>query len=45
MYDLGIRYEKGQGVPFNSQTALFWIKKAADKGYEQAVEYWNQLKH
>ena len=43
MYDLGIRYEKGQGVPFNSKTSLFWIKKAADQGYGQAVKYWKQL--
>ena len=44
MYDLGIRYEKGQGVPFNSKTSLFWIKKAADQGYDPAVEYWERLK-
>jgi TPR repeat protein len=44
MYDLGIRYEKGQGVPFNSKTSLFWIKKAADQGYAPAVEYWERLK-
>ena len=43
MYDLGIRYEKGQGVPFNSKTSLFWIKKAADQDYEKAVKYWKQL--
>ena len=43
MYDLGIRYEKGLGVPFNSKTALFWIKKAADKGHEQAQQYWGRL--
>ncbi len=43
MYDLGIRYEKGQGVPLNSKTSLFWIKKAAGKGYEPAVKYWKCL--
>ena len=43
MYDLGIRYEKGQGVPFNSKTSLFWIKKAADQNYDKAVKYWKQL--
>lgn len=43
MYDLGIRYEKGQGVPLNSKTSLFWIKKAADAGHVQARKYWEQL--
>ena len=43
MYDLGVRYEKGIGVPFNSKTSLFWIKKAADKGHEKAEKYWNQI--
>ena len=43
MYDLGIRYEKGHGVPFNSQKALFWIKKAAGKGHYNAEKYWNKL--
>ena len=43
MYDLGIRYEKGQGVPFNSKTSLFWIKKAADAGHVQARKYWEKL--
>ena len=39
MYDLGIRYDKGQGVPFNSQKALFWIRKAANAGYEPANKF------
>ena len=43
MYDLGIRYEKGHGVPFNSQKALFWIRKAAEKGHANAGKYWNKL--
>jgi TPR repeat protein len=43
MYDLGIRYEKGQGVPINSKTSLSWIKKSADAGYEQAKKYMKQL--
>ena len=45
MYDLGIRYEKGIGVPFNTQTALSWIKKAADRGHDKAKKYWKQLNH
>ena len=44
MYDLGIRYEKGIGVPFNSKTALTWIKKAADRNHDKAKKYWKQLK-
>ena len=43
MYELGIRYEKGQGVPYNSKKSLYWIKKAADKGHERAEQYWQQF--
>ena len=45
MYNLGVRYEKGIGVPYNSKTALFWIKKAADRNHDKAKKYWDQLNH
>ena len=44
MFDLGIRYEKGDGVVSNSQTAMEWIKKAADAGYPPAEKYIQRLK-
>lgn len=43
MYDLGIRYEKGQGVLFNLKTALQWIQKAAEAGHDQAKRYQKRL--
>jgi serine/threonine protein kinase len=44
MFDLGIRYEKGDGVVSNIQTALIWINKAADAGHDKAQRYRKQLK-
>ena len=44
MYELGVKYEKGQGVPFNSKTALYWITKAAAVGHEPAMKYWKEQK-
>ena len=44
MFDLGIRYEKGDGVVANIQTALIWINKAADAGHDKAQRYRKQLK-
>ena len=43
MFDLGIRYEKGLGVPSNSKTFLYWIRKAAEKGHEKALRYQEQF--
>ena len=43
MYDLGIRHEKGQGVPFNSKKAFYWLKKAAQKGHDHARRYLEQI--
>ena len=43
MYDLGIRYEKGQGVPYNINTALDLMRKSAAKGYDPAITYLEQL--
>lgn len=44
MFDLGVRYEKGDGVVSNIQTALKWINKAADAGSEKAKRYSKQLR-
>ena len=44
MFDLGVRYEKGDGVVANLQTALFWINKAADAGHDKAQRYRKQLR-
>ena len=44
MFDLGIRYEKGDGLVANVQKALEWINKAADAGHAQAKRYSKQLK-
>ena len=43
MFDLGIRYEKGDGVSYNSQLALEWIQKAARAGHEKAERYQRSL--
>ena len=44
MFDLGVRYEKGDGVVANIQTALIWINKAADAGHDKAQRYRKQLR-
>jgi len=44
MFDLGIRYEKGDGVVSNVQKALEWINKAADAGHDKAKRYSKQLR-
>ena len=44
MFDLGVRYEKGDGVVANIQTALIWINKAADAGLDKAQRYRKQLR-
>ena len=43
MYHYGMCFEKGQGVPFNSHTAIFWLKKAAAKGHGHARRYLEQI--
>lgn len=45
MYHYGMCYEKGLGVPFNSQTAIYWLKKAAAKGHGHARRYLEQINH
>ena len=32
-YNLGIMYDKGQGVPQNYKTAVKWWKRAAEQGF------------
>ena len=44
MFDLGVRYEKGDGVVSNTQTAMNWINKAADAGHDRAQRYRKQLR-
>ena len=31
-YNLGLRYEKGEGVEMNQMQAVYWYKKAAEQG-------------
>jgi TPR repeat protein len=38
MQNLGICYERGQGVRRNHQTALLWLRRAAVRGSEPAAE-------
>ena len=38
LYNLGLLYEQGQGVPQNISMALKWYRKAADAGYADAIE-------
>ncbi len=38
MRNIGLMYEKGQGVSQNRQEAVKWYKAAADKGNEKAKE-------
>jgi len=43
-YNLGIRYDKGRGVPENDAEAVKWWRKAAEQGHEDAQWYLEQLK-
>ena len=36
MYDLGVRYEKGNGIPADSEKAMSWFEKAAAAGHAEA---------
>jgi TPR repeat protein len=38
MYNLGISYSIGEGVPKNLDQARYWLKKAADAGVDRARE-------
>lgn len=37
-YDLGVMYQKGQGVLQDSELSLYWLKKAAAQGYSRAIK-------
>ena len=39
MYDLGVRYKKGIGIPADSKKAVYWIRKAAENNHSQAGRY------
>jgi TPR repeat protein len=43
-YSLGICHECGEGVPKDIRKALNWYKKAADAGFEPAVEALTHLR-
>lgn len=38
-YNLGVMYEKGQGVATNKTLAKAWFGKACDNGYQKACQY------
>ncbi|ASW75001.1 hypothetical protein IQ37_00005 [Chryseobacterium piperi] len=38
MYFLGLIYRNGYGIPANEDSAKYWLQKAADMGYKQAIE-------
>ncbi|HSW71690.1 MAG TPA: sel1 repeat family protein [Gammaproteobacteria bacterium] len=37
-YAIGYMYYYGYGVPLDTETGSFWIKKAADQHYQPAVQ-------
>ena len=37
--DLGVMYNKGEGVPKNNVEAAKWFRKAAEQGLENAKEW------
>ena len=43
-YSLGICHECGEGVPKDIRKALNWYKKAADAGFEPAIEALTRLR-
>jgi len=36
---LGLRYEKGDGVPKDMEKAIYWCTKAAEQGYTNAQDF------
>jgi len=42
-YMLAILYGRGEGVSQNSQTSVYWLKKAALNGHVEAAHWWNRL--
>ena len=43
LFDIGLMYAKGEGVPKDTEEALRWFRMAADRGDENAVEAINRL--
>jgi uncharacterized protein len=43
MFGLGTLYTAGEGVPKDPKLAFAWMKKAADKGQKQAINYLAQI--
>ena len=39
MYELGIRYQLGQGFPLDLTQAALWISASAALGYAPAIEW------
>ena len=36
-YEMGVRYEEGNGVPKNIEKAIFWYQKAAEEYHQAAM--------
>lgn len=43
MFNLGIMYEDGRGMPRDDAQALSWFRKAADAGNQNAVQALKRL--
>ena len=41
-YNIGICYYYGKGTSKDNGSAKFWMKKAAEQGYEDAIEFLNE---
>ena len=44
-YDLGVCYEKGEGVPQDIKKAMRWYRKAAQQGEELAIKAVQRLEN
>lgn len=44
-YDLGVCYEKGEGVPQDLKKAMRWYRKAAQQGEEPAIKALQRLQN
>ena len=44
MHILGKCFEYGEGLPANSDTAIYWYERAAEEGNEESVEKLENLK-
>jgi len=39
-YNLGVRYDNGQGVPQDYKQAVYWFSKAAEQGIHEPKVIW-----